>query len=67
MRSLSDIITVSLGAAALVTLVCAKDRPIPTPGIRTAIELTGHKTQASSTLQRHRRIALREAQVLTLD
>ena len=52
MRSLSDIITVSLGAAALVTLVCAKDRSVPTPGVRTAIELIGYKTQASLTLQR---------------
>jgi hypothetical protein len=47
MKRLSDIVTVSLGAAALVTLVYAKDRPSPTPGVRTAIELIGYKTQAS--------------------
>ena len=51
MRRLSDIITVSLGAAALVTLVYAKDRPSPTPGVRTAIELIGNK-QAFFTSQR---------------
>ena len=47
MRRLSDIITVSLGAAALVTIVYAKDRPTPTPGVRTAIELIGNKMQAT--------------------
>ena len=47
MKGLSDIVTVSLGAAALVTLVYAKDRPNPTPGVRTAMELIGYKTQAS--------------------
>jgi len=47
MRRLSDIVTVSLGAAALVTIVYAKDRPIPTPGVRTAIELIGNKMQAT--------------------
>jgi hypothetical protein len=47
MKRLSDIVTVSLGAAALVTLVYAKDRPSPTPGVRTAMELIGFKTQAS--------------------
>lgn len=52
MRRLSDIVTVSLGAAALLTLVYAKDRPSPTPGVRTAIELIGYKTQASVTSQR---------------
>ena len=52
MRRLSDIVTVSLGAAALVTLVYAKDRPSPTPGVRTAIELIGYKTQVSLTSQR---------------
>jgi hypothetical protein len=46
MKRLSDIVTVSLGAAALVTLVYAKDRPTPTPGVRTAIQLIGYKTQA---------------------
>jgi hypothetical protein len=45
MKRPSDILTVSLGAAALMTLVYAKDRP--TPGVRTAIELIGYKTQAS--------------------
>ena len=43
MRRLSDIVTISLGAAALVTLVYAKDHPSPTPGVRTAIELIGNK------------------------
>ncbi len=52
MRRLSDIVTVSLGAAALLTLVYAKDRPSPTPGVRTAIELIGNKTQVSVTSQR---------------
>ena len=52
MKRLSDIVTMSLGAAALVTLVYAKDRPTPTPGVRTAVELIGHKAQASSTSQR---------------
>ena len=52
MRRLSDIVTVSLGAAALLTLVYTKDRPSPTPGVRTAIELIGYKTQASVTSQR---------------
>jgi hypothetical protein len=52
MRRLSDIITVSLGAAALLTLVYAKDDTSPTPGVRTAIELIGNKTQASATSQR---------------
>jgi hypothetical protein len=47
MKRPSDILTVSLGAAALMTLVYAKDRPTPTPGVRTAIELIGYKTQAS--------------------
>jgi hypothetical protein len=42
MKRLSDIVTVSLGAAALVTLVYAKDRPTPTPGVRTAIQLIGY-------------------------
>jgi hypothetical protein len=41
MKKLSDIVTVSLGAAALLTLVYAKDRPSPTPGVRTAVELIG--------------------------
>jgi hypothetical protein len=50
MKRLSDIVTVSLGAAALVMLVYAKDRPSPTPGVRTAMELIGYKTQASLTL-----------------
>ena len=49
MIRLSDIVTVSLGAAALVTLVYAKDRPTPTPGVRTAIQLIGYKTQAPLT------------------
>ena len=49
MKRLSDIVTVSLGAAALVTLVYAKDRPSPTPGVRTAMELIGYKMQASLT------------------
>ena len=48
MRTLSDIMTVSLGATALVTLVCAN----PTPGVRTAIELINNKTQISLTFQR---------------
>ena len=52
MSRLSDIVTVSLGAAALLTLVYAKDRPTPTPGVRTAIELIGNKTQASVAPQR---------------
>ncbi|HEY8275515.1 MAG TPA: hypothetical protein VIG52_00800 [Methyloceanibacter sp.] len=52
MRKLSDIVTVSLGAAALVTLVYAKDHATPTPGVRTAIELIGTKLQASATSQR---------------
>ena len=52
MRRLSDIITVGLSVAVLVTLVYAKDRSTPTPGVRTAIELIGHKAQASSTSQR---------------
>jgi len=47
MKRLSDIVTVSLGAAALVTLVYAKDRPDPAPGVRTAMELIGFKTQVS--------------------
>ena len=51
MRRLSDIVTISLGAAALVTLVYAKDHPSPTPGVRTAIELIGNK-QAFLTSQR---------------
>jgi hypothetical protein len=38
---------VSLGAAALLTLVYAEDRPTPTPGVRTAIELIGDKRQSS--------------------
>jgi hypothetical protein len=46
MERLSDILTVIFGAAALVTLVYAKDRPIPTPGVRTAIELIGNKTHS---------------------
>ena len=33
MRKLSDIVTVSLGAAALVTLVYAKDHATLTPGV----------------------------------
>ena len=41
MKRLSDIVTVSLGAAALVTLVYAKDRLTPTPGVRTAMEPIG--------------------------
>jgi hypothetical protein len=41
MRKLRDIVTVSLGAAALLTLVYAKDRPSLMPGVRTAIELIG--------------------------
>ena len=45
MRNMSDIVTVSLSAAALLTLVYAKDRPIPTPGVRTAVELIGNKSQ----------------------
>ena len=49
MKRLSDIVTVSLGAAALVTLVHAKDRPTPTPGVRTAMERIGYKTQAPLT------------------
>ena len=49
----SDIITLSLGVAALVTLVYAKDRSTPTPGVRTAIELIGHKAQVSLTSQRY--------------
>ena len=52
MRRLSDIVTVSLGAAVMVTLVCAKDRSTPTPGVRTAMELIGKKTQVSLTSQR---------------
>ena len=52
MSRLSDIVTVSLGAAALLTLVYAKDRPTPTPGVRTAIKLIGNKTQASVAPQR---------------
>ncbi len=67
MRSLSDIVTVSLGGAALVTLVCAKDRSVPTPGVRTAIELIGYKTQASLTLQRTVGSRVAKAQPLTLD
>jgi hypothetical protein len=43
----SDIVTVSMGAAALLTLVYAKDRPSPAPGVRTAIELIGKRVQAS--------------------
>jgi hypothetical protein len=46
MKRLSDIVTVSLGAAALVTLVYAKDRPSPTPGVRTAIDLLGKRTHS---------------------
>jgi hypothetical protein len=52
MRRLSDIVTVSLGAAALLTLVYAKEHPSPTPGVRTAIELIGNKAQASVASQR---------------
>jgi hypothetical protein len=52
MRRFSDIVTVILGAAALLTLVYAKDRPSPTPGVRTAIELIGNKWRASVTSQR---------------
>ena len=52
MTKLSDIITVMLGATALVTLVYAKDRSTPTPGVRTAIELIGHKDQTPLTSQR---------------
>lgn len=51
MRRLSMIVTVGLGAAVLVTLVFAKDRSTPTPGVRTAIELVGKKTQLSLTTQ----------------
>jgi len=51
MKRLSDILTVIFGAAALATLVYAKDRPIPTPGVRTAIELIGNKTQTSMSAQ----------------
>ena len=47
MKRLNDIVTLSLGAAALLTLVYAEDRPTPTPGVRTAIELIGNKTQSS--------------------
>jgi len=46
-RRLSSIITVSLGAAVLVTLVYAKERSTPTPGVRTAIELVGKKPLVS--------------------
>lgn len=52
MERLSDIVTVSLGAAALLTLVYVKDRPTPTPGVRTAIELIGNKAQWSMASQR---------------
>ena len=52
MKRLNDIVTVSLGAAALLTLVYAEDRPTPTPGVRTAIELIGNKTQSSVASQR---------------
>jgi hypothetical protein len=52
MVRLSDIVTVSLGAAALLTLVYVKDRPTPTPGVRTAVELIGNKTQWSVASQR---------------
>ena len=48
MRRLSDIVTVSLGAAVLVTLVYAKDRSAPTPGVRTAIELVGNMSSRPS-------------------
>jgi hypothetical protein len=43
-KRLSDIVTVGLGAALLLTLVWAKDRTSrPPPGVRTAIELAGSK------------------------
>jgi len=52
MTRMSDIITVCVGAVALFTLVYAKDRSTPTPGVRTAIELTGHKAQQRTALSR---------------
>lgn len=51
MRRLSTVVTASLGAAVLVTLVYAKDRSTPTPGVRTAIELVSKKTQVPLTSQ----------------
>ncbi|MBZ0208209.1 MAG: hypothetical protein K8F92_00945 [Hyphomicrobium sp.] len=51
MRRLSSIVTVSLGVAVLITLVYAKDRSTPLPGVRTAIELVSKKAQVSLTLQ----------------
>jgi hypothetical protein len=51
MRRLSSIVTVVLGVAVLITLVYAKDRSTPTPGVRTAIELVGKRTQVSLTPQ----------------
>jgi hypothetical protein len=52
MKSLGDIITVILGAVALVTLVYAKDGSAPMQGVRSAVELIGHRTQASFTSRR---------------
>ena len=45
MRQWSDIATASLGAAALLTLVYAKDTRCPTPGFRTAMEIIGKKVR----------------------
>jgi hypothetical protein len=45
MRKWSDIVTASLGAAALLTLVYASDSRCSTPGVRTAIELIGKKAK----------------------
>jgi len=45
MRKWSDIVTASLGAAVLLTLVYAKDTRCPTPGVRTAMELIGKKVK----------------------
>lgn len=45
----TKIVTISLGAAALVTLVYGKDRITPTPGVRTAIELIGNGIRGAAT------------------
>jgi hypothetical protein len=64
MRGLSDIVTVSLGVAALLTLVYAKDPPSPTPGVRTAIELFGNRTAGGRDITMHGGLASVSARVI---
>lgn len=48
MNRLTDIVTLCIGTAALVTLVYAKDRSTPTPGVRSAIELIGNGVRGTT-------------------